>query len=392
MLCFSNPGEIDPLLMTTFGANAKSDESPIGFFGTGLKYSIAKVIASGGSITIWSGTSKFQFGQETKEIRGKSMNFVTLNGEPCGFTTRMGIHWQPWMIYRELWSNMKDEGGSLSQALPTPAPSFTHVVVDWSELDIIHENADKYILSSKLVKLAEAPGKLQVFMGPTATVFYKGIKVFEGKAEYGYTYNILQNMRLTEDRTADYWDVGCRIADGLGHQPNTKLLIDALCSEESRGEHAVEWTSAWSKWPEESRLLAKALHVQGQPNLHRRISALCKMQWPELSAYKPASLTLVESKMLQKAKAVVAELGYPCEVEVKVSDCLGQISTMGECVKGEIWLAKGAFALGTKYVTGTLLEELIHLKTGCFDESREMQNRLIDLICTTYENAKGEPI
>src|SRR5690606_10852315 len=65
------------------------------------------------------GTDVYLFSSVQKNIRGKVFDIVTMQ-EPSlsapprelGFTTDLGPHWEPWMYIRELWSNMKDEGGS----------------------------------------------------------------------------------------------------------------------------------------------------------------------------------------------------------------------------------------------------------------------------------------
>jgi len=41
MIVFENQGEIDLIAFTPFGVNTKETDSPIGFFGTGLKYATA---------------------------------------------------------------------------------------------------------------------------------------------------------------------------------------------------------------------------------------------------------------------------------------------------------------------------------------------------------------
>src|SRR5690606_17354524 len=112
MLIFSNPGLIDETAITTIAVNAKTGNNPIGVFGTGLKYAIAIILRLGGRVTIYRGLKKLEFGIKTKTIRGKEFDIITMNGRQLGFTTHLGHHWQPWMAYRELWSNARDEEGT----------------------------------------------------------------------------------------------------------------------------------------------------------------------------------------------------------------------------------------------------------------------------------------
>lgn len=80
-LYFHNPGEIDIRGATIAGLSAKEGDNPIGFFGTGLKYSIASVLRWGGSIKIYSSQTQYSFGASELEFRGKSFSQVMLHKE-----------------------------------------------------------------------------------------------------------------------------------------------------------------------------------------------------------------------------------------------------------------------------------------------------------------------
>jgi len=113
MLLFENKGLIPEATITTMGVNAKIGDNPIGQFGTGLKYAIAIVLRLGGMITIYRGQKKLEFSLKTEIIRDKKFQIVCMNGRKLGFTDQLGLHWEAWMAYRELASNVKDEGGTV---------------------------------------------------------------------------------------------------------------------------------------------------------------------------------------------------------------------------------------------------------------------------------------
>jgi hypothetical protein len=53
---YSNPGALDLRALTIMGMNAKPNtDSPIGYFGTGLKYAVAIALRHGLTLTIWDG-------------------------------------------------------------------------------------------------------------------------------------------------------------------------------------------------------------------------------------------------------------------------------------------------------------------------------------------------
>lgn len=126
MIVFENAGEIDIDAITTFGVSVKVGENPIGFFGTGLKYAIAVLLRTDHKVSIWSGDRQLRFTTERREVRMKPFDFVLMReGDrltPMGFTTELGKTWKPWMAYRELYCNARDEGGSVySVANPNAA-------------------------------------------------------------------------------------------------------------------------------------------------------------------------------------------------------------------------------------------------------------------------------
>jgi len=62
MIIHETPGLLDTRSFTTFGINAKPNaKSPIGMFGTGLKYSIAVLMRQALKVTVWIGDQPYEF-------------------------------------------------------------------------------------------------------------------------------------------------------------------------------------------------------------------------------------------------------------------------------------------------------------------------------------------
>jgi hypothetical protein len=57
-----------------------------------------------------------------------------------------------------------------------------------------------------------------------------------------------------------------------------------------------------------------------------------------------------------------------------------------------IYISRRAFMMGTKTVAGTAIEEFIHLRYKYEDESRGMQEFLLDRLVSLGEQMKGEPL
>lgn len=116
------PGLLDTRSFTVMGMSAKpGTTTPIGQFGTGLKYSIAGLLRSGATVDIWVGREHWQFATETEDFRGSSFTRIYAWVRSWGglrrrrvllpFTTQLGPHWTWWMWLRELRSNTMDESG-----------------------------------------------------------------------------------------------------------------------------------------------------------------------------------------------------------------------------------------------------------------------------------------
>jgi len=253
MLCFSNAGEIDIRAVTTLGVNVKEGQSPIGHFGTGIKYASAGVLRLGGSITIYSGLRKCEFISEQVTIREKDFHLVNLKeGDVCnplGFTTEFGKDWQPWMLYRELLSNMLDEHGEVTELVEgehfEPAEGRTLILVKCAELELVHEHRDQYWFETHTDRLW-ANGKLEIYAGESKEIFYRGIRATNAPEKgklYSYTYNILEECCLSEDRTfASIYSIEQAIAKGLCECTEDSILEDVL-SQNAEVDFDFDWHS-----------------------------------------------------------------------------------------------------------------------------------------------------
>lgn len=235
MIVFSNHGELDLNLLSTIGTSVKTTESPIGYFGTGLKYALATLLRHDCTITIQIGAASYTVETRPTTIRGKSFNLVCLIGKydsiTLPFTTDLGRNWQPWMAYRELWANALDEDGTTeaTETIPIPTPNTTSIIVSGPAIDDAHSLRDEFILNSTTKSLLDSNPLLEVYDGITECIFYRGMKVT--KTQTLFTYNILSPLQLTEDRTVPEWECRWNIGTYLAeHCTNPTILYEALTS------------------------------------------------------------------------------------------------------------------------------------------------------------------
>ena len=76
---------------------------------------------------------------------------------------------------------------------------------------------------------------------------------------------------------------------------------------------------------------------------------------------------------------------------MNVTDALGP-NILGMAENERIYVSRLAFMQGTKRVAGTLIEEFIHLRYKYEDETRGMQEFLLDRLVSLGEQMKGDPL
>jgi hypothetical protein len=213
MIVFKNKGLIDINAVTTMGVSVKNPFS-FGFFGTGVKFSIATILRNGGEIRIHRGLDCFRFNTKPMEIRGQMFNLVQMEEDlgdgsivtPLGFTDQLGKNWESWMVFRELGCNAKDEPeGDFYQIEDENdwsidyQPDTTTVVVRWDEMDEVFRNKDEIFCAGNA--LTTVQDRLRVLPGMSSHLFYRGVRVFKLEKASRYRYDLISDQRLTEDRS-----------------------------------------------------------------------------------------------------------------------------------------------------------------------------------------------
>jgi hypothetical protein len=382
---FGNPGNFDVRAMLTFGVSAKEKEDAIGYFGTGFKYAVAIVLRLGGSIRVTSGTDTTIFTKSRQTIRGQDFDIVLANGKEAGFTTRLGINWLPWMAFRELWCNCKDEGGNASLE---PLLNETVIAVDCKPIE------DAFISKNEFLLVGEprfSHSSCEIHDRPSHYLFYRGIAIKSTGDHAIYSYNVKSTMDLTEDRTARYdFQATHAIQRAIQSLDDAVMLRKILTAPQGTFEHGLGFDSDWTtseSFVEVARTLLKS-GVGCNDSARRLISKLDDKagNWPEVY------LTKVQFTMLERARSFLKSIHVDVgDFELKVVSGLGE-GVMGRALDGVIYLSEMPFHMGAKQVASTLLEEWVHNKHGVRDFDRAMQNWLFDKVVSLAEEMRGEPV
>lgn len=414
-IIFSNPGEIDPRLITLMGVNVKDatlarNSSPIGYFGTGLKYAIAVAARLNQKVTIFSGLDEITFDRVGVKLREKDFDQIRMttttptpgggtqvSRQFLGFTTELGKAWEPWMAYREIYCNALDEGGEITDStiMPEPTAGMTHIVVEGAAMMKAHHERSQWLLTSKPIATLEYAGyKVAVHppQGDAKAVFYQGIRVGKLDKPGMYSYNMLSQLQLSEDRQiSDSYEPQRRIAMVYASGCTDKeLLKKVILSKDGTFESQVFWSHAWSPTQE----LVEVVDELFDNNYGRLPGSLLELVKGRLTARDPQAvrLTRVQEVMLKRAKAVCEAIGQPVTEEIVIVESLGSQWLAGMAKDGRIFIPISSFGKGTKFIASTLLEEHLHCSLGLHDCSREMQDWLFDKVLSLAEDATGEPL
>jgi hypothetical protein len=241
---FETPGLIDMRAFTVMGAHAKPNtDHPIGYFGTGLKYALATILREGGEVVAFVGRDRFRFSRNPGTFRGSPLETVKMSRLKDGnsretsyelpFTTAMGKNWKPWMAYRELASNTFDENGLIWTDDDAGDDGDWYGDVGWLNgnegrtriVVVLDSFLGAYIGRDEVfLKDGLRSGKgVQVIPGESDKLWWRGMRVLDLPCPSLFTYNLLDPIELTEDRTLKYehqarraiaaWVVGEATAD-----------------------------------------------------------------------------------------------------------------------------------------------------------------------------------
>ena len=392
-IVFRNKGVMDRQAVTTFGASSKENEGAIGFFGTGLKYAIAILLREGCGISIYAGKNQpMEFAVKPGKFRVDTFDFVTMNGRKLGFTTEVGKTWEMWQAFRELWCNMTDENGEafMTATKPEPEAGMTTIVVHGEAFFDVWAERSKYILSSTPLEVREG---VEIHPGMSDVVFYRGMRAYRLDQPSAFTYNITRKCDLTEDRTIKHWwDISTAIRSGLTHSENESIIRTAVTAAKGTFEAALDFGGSAPEKPFLKVVAELTREFNGDLNdTARRAAQVWNMdQLHETTA--AMKLNEVDQARLDKACDFCEGMGFNVrEYPIIISEYLGD-EVLGRAHDGRIYISKRTLMMGTKMLVGTLMEEFIHLRHKLYDETRTMQNFLIDTIVSLAERVNGEPL
>ena len=404
MIVFQNEGLLDMKAVTMFGVSVKKTNSPIGFFGTGLKYAIAVLLRTKCEIDIYVAHDCYSFRRKPGNFRGEAFEFVVMTTPQghevdLGFTTELGKTWELWQAYRELWCNAVDEGGVVNKfdndSIVLTEDKTTRVVVKGAAFEQVHDGRSDFLLqndpSYRSLQCDAHPGSGD-FM------FYKGIAVKKHLNRALFDYNLKGDVELTEDRTLKYDFRGNYAVISLILSSEDEAFIEyVVTAPKDTMEGNLNYTlPAMNPGPTWMRVVGKIREREMDSIESLNASAFVLHREHSFRSILPqhsVKLSKVQKMQFERAKTFVGEV-LDCDMDkypIIFLDTLGP-GHLGRASNGRIYISKAAFENGTKWVAMALYEEYVHLHDGVKDETLAQKLIYLEKIMTLGEQLRGEPL
>lgn len=414
---FKNKGVIDTRFITSFGVSAKECKSPIGFFGTGLKYAIAVLVREHQELVINAGLETLFFTKRQETLRNKDFEFIDMfvnHNRPdqppeviagvsrieLPFTTEFGKKWEMWQVFRELFCNCRDEEDSeifVSDEAVLGEEGYTIICVEGDDFMSVYNDRNNIVLEDTTnsvyddLTLDILPKKQENAM------YFRGIRAGKLERPAQYTYNVLHRCDLTEDRTIKYpfefknvIAAAVIMSDRMPREVRETILT---APHDSSFEHSIDFNLSLHPCDEFLELVGE-LRLKSFTKLNPTALAMYRKHRQDyLSERDMVPLTPMQQEMLNKAKEFCLDgLGCLCINQYPII-----VTEMDEnlygCVKdGKIFLNTMAFRKGMKQLVTTLWEEYLHAHKGLDDFDRKFQDYLLETAITFAEEKLGKPL
>jgi len=252
------PGLLDIRGFTILGLHAKPNtHNPIGKFGSGLKYAVATLLRLGCNVRVFIDCVEYEFYTKSADFRGVGYQQVMMKKrkgllarwtyEELPFTTEFGKFWKAWQAFRELESNTRDEGGKTGvYDNYVPEPGTTVIMVDGKEYVDAYYDRDKVFLPQALTK-REGDATVEVFNEPSKHLYWRGIRIYDLDKPTLYTYNILSDLEITEDRTLKYmFQAHQAIAAFVARSKDERLINAVVSAKDGQFESKLDFDYAYT--------------------------------------------------------------------------------------------------------------------------------------------------
>lgn len=421
-LRITNKGIIDVNAFALIGASTKRDDkTKIGWFGSGLKYSLAFLLRNRLEFKFFAGTEEVIFDTIDMPFRDETFQVIVINGKETSLTTDMGgDDWKHFSIVREIYCNAIDEGGESIELVDemTPIDDCTtfFLGID-TELQEVIDKWDDYFSMHRKNVIYEKDNSRLFSGGSNYLVYRKGIQaLFMNGTKCLFHYD-MDWAEINESRVLkDQWTFEYKMASELMKLTDVNIINKILrnindCHEkgfywDSHLEYSRTWLEAinarilvkndvagyFQKTIDTDRskyLILPSSMVGGLKNkFNDEVTIIDEDFGGGSSKFTVLEKTPKHEYLLNEAEKFFNESGY--KVSYPVNVCVFKSpKILGMALNDKIYISEKVFNQGRREIAEVLVEENEHLKTGFQDESREFQTHFIELYLSALEEKSG---
>ena len=431
-LKIQSKGEIETEAFTLIGASSKrNDKTKIGYFGSGLKYSIASLIRNEIDFKIFKGENLVLFDKVEKNFRNDTYHAISVNGQETSLTTTMGgKDWDlPFAPIREIYSNAidEDEYASLVKSNEVKGQKgMTTIFIEYNEnVQHFFENFNYYFCNRN-------PNVLHTNSSATAypktpegdlRLFRKGILCYhDEKTKALFSYNS-ENFEINESRVlSNTYSALTEVSNFWKKCTNEGLIKQLINGLENANsgyyEHGLsfgtwqsEFSTAWFEVfknmkciPIEMLMFCDDKDKEGRVVLPIKLLKPLFERFPDLDILGLSKNTKGVNYIVDKnpsriltdkvvdAISKLTKTRYKSRLNnidieyVKFKDS----HTLGLAHEGKIFLSTKLDVYSIDEISKIIIEENEHNITGFNDETREFQNHLFSLYFDELTNQKLE--
>lgn len=441
-ILIQNDGEIETNSFELIGASTKRGESgKIGFFGSGLKYSIAYMMRQGIDFKVFSGEQELLFSTVPEQLKSQSFDRICINGKPTSYTVTMGPTWkEDWFVLREIYCNAIDEGSCTlvkETEIVQPSEGKTRVYIQLTDsLQGVVNEWDKYFIDER-VPIFTAKDIYTCYLGTDdgtngiqdVSVYHKtdGILYRRGVRVAKQTHRLydyaLTHVDINEDRTAkhqsalDYGfcDMACKMSDENWLVSILRTASNDLPCDEYNGicsfSGMVKVSDKWVDFSERYLLVVDEIagrYAEEIANSKKEVLKLpsafarkIKQDIPEIKILGLGSMiggkfseeveqTPKMKFLLKEVINSLAEMKYEVPFDISVVN-FEDVDTLGmaDLKERKILIASQTFDMGRREIALVLMEESEHIRSHKGDETRSFQTHIFSQWLKTMENANG---
>ena len=430
-ILFQNDGEIENNSFELIGASTKRDsKTAIGFFGSGLKYSIAYMFRNNINFKIFSGENQLLFTTEKAKIKDTEFERICINDRPTSYTTTMGPTWnEDWMVVREIWCNCLDESNAqLIKDIENPigVEGKTRIYIELSDkFQTILENWDEYFSDDReqlyTIENVDTYGlgkekiqDIKVFQKTKGILYRKNIQV-STNTKYMYDYGCT-DIDVNEDRKASrsfYLEYAfTNIFAGFCYEEYIcSVLRNHKCLEYTSLEGTSPTTKVSNKWINFSKNYCLVVSEKSGKYVDQlmketrevflipqHFAKILKEQMPNVeilgmskslngNSFELLEITPKETFLLKEVTTSLKEMQYEIFFDINIVE-FQDVTTLGQADMKEkqIYLSRNTFNLGRKEIALTIMEEQEHILSQKKDETRAFQTHIFTKWLTSMEN------